>query len=60
MDTEAVRSLTLAVHILSVVVVLCTVCTCVALTLVSRPLEAWLPSLVLALRRDRVKGAERH
>lgn len=60
MTEETARSLALAVHILSVVIVLSTVCLCVALGLVSRPLEKWLPSLVVALRRARVDGAESH
>lgn len=60
MDSESARSLALAVHILSVVIVLCTVTVCVALGLVSRALETWLPNLALAINRDRVKGAERH
>lgn len=60
MDERTATSLTLAVHILSVVIVLSTVCLCVALGMVSRALETWLPSLATAIRRDRVKGAEGH
>lgn len=54
------ESLSLAVHILSVVIVLSTVCACVALGMVSRALETWLPHLVSAIKRDRVSGADGH
>lgn len=60
MTEETVTQLTLAVHILSVVIVLTAVCLCVALSLVSRALETWLPHMVSALKRDRVGGAEGH
>jgi hypothetical protein len=60
MDEGTATELALAAHILSIVIVLSTVCLCVALGLVSRALETWLPSLAVAIRRDRVDGAERH
>lgn len=60
MTEETVTQLTLAVHILSVVIVLTAVCLCVALGMVSRALETWLPSLAVAVRRARVDGSEGH
>lgn len=60
MTEETVTQLTLAVHILSVVIVLTAVCLCVALGMVSRALETWLPSLAVAVRRGRVDGSGGH
>lgn len=54
------ESLSLAIYILSVVIVLSSVTMVVALWQVSRALETWLPSLAVAIRRERVKGAEGH
>jgi hypothetical protein len=59
-DEGTVTELTIAVHILSVIIVLSTVSLCVALGMVARALETWLPTVAIAIRRDRANGAEGH
>lgn len=58
MDESTVKTITLAVHILSIVIVACTVTMTVALVAMSRAIERWLPTLAV-FAAARFEGAER-
>lgn len=58
MDESTARSLILSLHILSIVLVACTVAVGGALVGVSRAIERWMPTLAL-FAAARLENAER-